>query len=148
MTIRSTVLWFQQAIPEPNNIDFQVQMGVHAEESRETLEELLGLDNETIRILEQAKGALEKLANHLKTSPKVVVVLPPEKRIKFLDGLCDTIVTSVGPAHCAGMDIIGAMTEVNASNWSKFVDGKPIFNENRKVMKGPSYFKPDLSKFV
>jgi len=47
-----------------------------------------------------------------------------------------------------GYQIHGAMLEVNASNFSKFVDGEPVFNEDRKIMKGPDYFKPDLKKFL
>lgn len=47
-----------------------------------------------------------------------------------------------------GFDIVGALQEVNRSNWSKFENGEPIFDENGKIKKGPNYRPPDLSKFV
>ena len=66
-----------------------------------------------------------------------------------LDSLADQIVTAVGTAHMNGMDIVGALHEVNGSNFSKFDDeGNPIFNDNKKIMKGPNYYKPDLVKFL
>ena len=69
-------------------------------------------------------------------------------RQELLDSLADQIVTAVGVARMFELDIVGALKEVNASNYSKFVDGKPLFDENGKIKKGPNYFKPDLSKFV
>ena len=47
-----------------------------------------------------------------------------------------------------GMDPVGGLAEVNESNWSKFVDGEPQFDENKKIKNGPNYRKPDLSPFV
>jgi hypothetical protein len=44
--------------------------------------------------------------------------------------------------------MVEAMDEVNASNWSKFVDGQPIVDANQKIAKGPGYFKANLSAFV
>jgi predicted HAD superfamily Cof-like phosphohydrolase len=69
-------------------------------------------------------------------------------RKALLDSLCDQIVTAVGVAHMFGMDISGALSEVNRSNWSKFVEGKPVFNEHGKIAKGPNYTPPDLARFV
>ncbi len=46
------------------------------------------------------------------------------------------------------MDIVGALQEVNRSNYSKFVNGRAVFDENGKIKKGPDYSKPDLTKFV
>jgi len=46
------------------------------------------------------------------------------------------------------LNILDGLTEVNRSNWSKFVDGKPLFDENGKIKKGPGYSKPDLSGLV
>ena len=66
---------------------------------------------------------------------------------ELLDALCDQIVTAVGVAHMFGMNIEGAMDEVNRSNFSKFVDGKPVFNEHGKIIKGPNYTPPDLTGF-
>ena len=47
-----------------------------------------------------------------------------------------------------GFDIIGALNEVNNSNWSKFENGKAIFDGNGKIKKGTNYFKPNLIKFI
>ena len=69
-------------------------------------------------------------------------------RDAMLDSLCDQIVTATGVAHMFGMDIQGALNEVNRSNWSKFVDGKPVFDINGKIAKPATYSKPDLSAFV
>jgi predicted HAD superfamily Cof-like phosphohydrolase len=69
-------------------------------------------------------------------------------RQELLDALCDQIVTAVGVAHMFGMDIESALNEVNASNWSKFVDGNPVFNEHGKIAKGPGYFEPKIAEFA
>lgn len=47
-----------------------------------------------------------------------------------------------------GFDMVGALDEVNKSNWSKFKDGVPAFDENGKIAKADGYFKPDLAKFL
>ena len=53
-----------------------------------------------------------------------------------------------GAGHAFGIDLDKCFDEVQRSNMSKLgVDGKPIYNEKGKVMKGPNYFEPDLSKF-
>jgi len=67
-----------------------------------------------------------------------------QAKIDLLDALCDQIVTATGVGHMMNMKLPLALEEVNASNYSKFVNGEPIFNENKKIMKGPSYFKPSL----
>ena len=70
-------------------------------------------------------------------------------RIVLLNALCDQIVTAVGTAHMLGMDIHGALAEVAASNDSKFgEDGHPIFNQEQKIVKGPNYRAPDLSRYA
>ena len=54
-----------------------------------------------------------------------------------------------GAGHAFGIDLDKCFKEVQDSNMSKLgSDGKPIFNSRGKVMKGPNYFKPDLTKFV
>ncbi|MNL46424.1 hypothetical protein D3C87_1691330 [compost metagenome] len=67
----------------------------------------------------------------------------------MLDSICDQIVTGTGVAHTLDYDIVGAMTEVNRSNFSKFDDaGLPIYNEQGKVMKGPNYSPAELSAYL
>ena len=65
------------------------------------------------------------------------------------DALTDILYVTYGAGHSFGIDLDACFTEVQNSNMSKLgKDGKPIYNEHGKVLKGPKYFKPDLSKFV
>ncbi len=146
-TLGSTLMWFEQARPEPTRKDFNVQLGVHCEEVGEMLDELSPQDPVTKELLSQANEAMKFLAHRLKTTPNGVVVLE-ENRLNFLDAMVDQVVTATGSAQHLGMNIAGGLDEVNRSNWSKFVDGKPIFDENGKIAKGPDYFKADLTPFV
>ena len=65
------------------------------------------------------------------------------------DALTDILYVTYGAGHAFGINLDNCFEEVQKSNMSKLgKDGKPIFNESGKVMKGPDYFKPDLSKFI
>ena len=65
------------------------------------------------------------------------------------DALTDILYVTYGAGHAFGLNLDRCFEEVQNSNMSKLgSDGKPIYNENGKVMKGPHYFKPDLTKFV
>ena len=65
------------------------------------------------------------------------------------DALTDILYVTYGAGHAFGINLDKCFKEVQNSNMSKLgSDGKPIYNENGKVMKGPNYFKPNLSKFV
>ena len=65
------------------------------------------------------------------------------------DALTDILYVTYGAGHAFGINLDKCFEEVQNSNMSKLGnDGKPIYNENGKVMKGPNYFKPNLSKFV
>ena len=65
------------------------------------------------------------------------------------DALTDMLYVTYGAGHTFGIDLDKCFDEVQNSNMSKLgKDGKPIFNEFGKVMKGPNYFKPDLSKYI
>ena len=65
------------------------------------------------------------------------------------DALTDILYVTYGAGHAFGIDLDKCFEEVQNSNMSKLgSDGKPIYNDKGKVMKGPKYFKPDLSKFV
>ena len=66
-----------------------------------------------------------------------------------VDALTDILYVTYGAGHAFGVNLDKCFDEVQKSNMSKLgKDGKPIYNEAGKVMKGPSYFKPDLSKFI
>tara|TARA_B100001029_G_scaffold179543_1_gene189465 strand:+ start:2308 stop:2649 length:342 start_codon:yes stop_codon:yes gene_type:complete len=65
------------------------------------------------------------------------------------DALTDILYVTYGAGHAFGIDLDSCFKEVQNSNMSKLGDdGEPIYNEQGKVMKGPKYFKPDLSKFI
>ncbi len=94
---------------------------------------IISLRYELIREeLEELKGAIDK------------------KDIKEVaDALTDILYVTYGAGHAFGINLDKCFEEVQNSNMSKLgLDGKPIYNEKGKVMKGPNYFKPDLGKFV
>ena len=65
------------------------------------------------------------------------------------DALTDILYVTYGAGHALGINLDKCFDEVQNSNMSKLDNnGKPIYNENGKVMKGPNYFKPNLSKFI
>jgi predicted HAD superfamily Cof-like phosphohydrolase len=65
------------------------------------------------------------------------------------DALTDILYVTYGAGHAFGINLDKCFEEVQSSNMSKLgSDGKPIYNDKGKVMKGPSYFKPNLTKFV
>ena len=65
------------------------------------------------------------------------------------DALTDILYVTYGAGHSFGINLDKCFKEVQESNMSKLGrDGKPIYNEKGKVMKGPNYFKPDLTKFI
>ncbi len=69
--------------------------------------------------------------------------------IEVADALTDILYVTYGAGHAFGLDLDRCFDEVQKSNMSKLGEnGKPIYDENGKVMKGPNYFKPNLSKFI
>tara|TARA_B100001540_G_scaffold307003_1_gene319774 strand:- start:1325 stop:1702 length:378 start_codon:yes stop_codon:yes gene_type:complete len=69
--------------------------------------------------------------------------------LEVADALTDILYVTYGAGHAFGIDLDKCFDEVQRSNMSKLSkEGKPIYNEHGKVMKGPDYFKPNLSKFI
>lgn len=136
--IESIEAWFKAAKPAPVERDFWIQAGCDAEEVAEGLESLGQLH--TSRFVSSA-------ADNMKGCPDGHSIDNVDG-LALLDAICDRIVTSIGMAYMLGMDVHGALEEVQRSNWSKFVDGKPVFDENGKIAKGPDYTPPDLTPFV
>lgn len=122
-------------------------MGCHLEEVVEMLVELVPRNPENHEKLTKAIGALTVLSDLMKSDGEAFEVIP-ECRLAVLDSLADQIVTATGVGTFLGMNVPGALAEVNRSNYSKFEDGEPVFNENKKVMKGKDYTPPDLTSFV
>ena len=131
--------WFELAVPTPTDKNRAVQIGCHFEEVAEMLESIKWS-------YPCLRDDLTDISRDFKTQCEVQK--DDVDRIELLDALCDQIVTAVGVAHMFGMDIEGALTEVTRSNYSKFVDGKPVFDANGKIAKPPSYSKPNLEQFV
>ena len=69
--------------------------------------------------------------------------------VEVADALTDLLYVTYGAGHAFGIDLDQCFDEVQKSNMSKLGEGgKPIYNDAGKVMKGPNYFKPNLSKFI
>ena len=69
--------------------------------------------------------------------------------LEVADALTDILYVTYGAGHAFGINLDKCFEEVQNSNMSKLDEnGEPIYNDSGKVMKGPNYFKPDLSKFV
>jgi hypothetical protein len=148
-TLSKTKEWFEKAVPNPVLKNFNSQLGCHFEEVAEMLNPIQGVDSLTSELLISAEDAMSALASHIKNnSGKRIVFIESENELEFLDAICDQIVTGTGVAHMSGQDIIGAMTEVNDSNFSKFEDGLPLFDANRKIIKGKHYRKANLEPFL
>lgn len=146
-TVHRIVEWFRTAKPEPTVKNILTQLGCHLEE----IEEMIGaLDNADSDLAQELRNA----SNELKSidvdqyATEVQTMMSEWDKVELLDSLCDQIVTAIGTAYDFGFDIEGALKEVAASNESKFEDGKPVFDENMKIIKGKNYFKPDLTKYV
>ena len=69
--------------------------------------------------------------------------------LEVADALTDILYVTYGAGHAFGIDLDNCFNEVQKSNMSKLgADGKPIYNQSGKVMKGPKYFKPNLKQFL
>jgi predicted HAD superfamily Cof-like phosphohydrolase len=145
MTIESIALWHKRARPNPTVEDFNVQFGCHLEEIAEMLICLEGMSPQSTNKLRTLAFMVSGAAEGFKTGVYSAWIV---NRIEFLDGICDQLVTGVGAAHCAHMDVVGGTEEVMRSNWSKCVDGEFIRDANGKIKKPESYSPPELERFV
>ncbi len=77
------------------------------------------------------------------------VAIENKDLLEVADALTDILYVTYGAGHALGIDLDKCFNEVQISNMSKLGEnGKPIYNESGKVMKGPNYFKPNLQQFV
>ena len=75
--------------------------------------------------------------------------LSDKNLLEVADALTDILYVTYGAGHAFGIDLDNCFDEVQKSNMSKLgADGKPIYNQDGKVMKGPKYFKPNLKQFL
>ena len=95
------------------------------------------------KITDLRYGLIEEELMELKTA------MDTKDLTEVADALTDILYVTYGAGHAFGINLDKCFDEVQNSNMSKLSEeGKPIYNESGKVMKGPNYFKPDLSKFV
>lgn len=146
-SVSQCVGFFEKAVPKPSAKNLTTQLGCHFEEVVEHMQELNAMDPSADFLLMRAIQATHALAEHLKAHGGVEILAGA--RVNYIDALCDQMVTAIGCAHMADMNIRHAFDEVNRSNLSKFGDdGKPIFDQNMKVTKGPNYLAAELSPYV
>lgn len=149
-TIQDTVDWFKQAVPNVTEKQAVIQLGCCFEEVGELLESISGeYDDDGVNLYTRSAceeiGDLSKLLKECADDNFQPSKLPQDP---ILDALTDIIVTAVGVSHMLGHDVVGALNEVNRANFSKFEDGKPVFDANGKIAKGKNYTKPNLKPFL
>ena len=142
MNIKDIKNWFEIAIPEPTIEQACIQVGCHFEEFGEMMESINMEGTDAIINIEGESEGFKQAYDYW------VHRVEDCDKVALLDSLCDQIVTAIGVAHMLGMDIEGALEEVNRSNHSKFVDGKAVFDAGGKITKGELYSKPELDKFI
>ncbi len=134
--------WFKKAKPEPTARDRLTQIGCHYEEVSEMMVACHGYEHMGSSVMNNCANGYKAVHEHIVDS------MQPVDNLELLDALCDQIVTAIGVGYMMGFDIQGALNEVIRSNDSKFENGKPIFNEQGKIMKGRDYSEPDLTPFL
>lgn len=128
--------WFELAVPEPTDKNLAVQIGCFYEEVAEVA---TALQDDAI------SQKLRVVADAYKQNQRDVYIADKNE---LLDGLCDVKVTAIGIGYMAGFKAIDALNEVNRSNFSKFENGKPVFDDNGKIKKGANYTPPQLGEFI
>lgn len=145
--IKQTTFWFVVAHADQGHQKRTVQLGVHFEEVGEMLGALVSKDEQAVYLIREAEKHLVALSQYLKNNSSHVNVYAQSNDL-LLDSLCDQTVTAAGVAYDFGFQFPQALREVNHSNFSKFVNGVPVFDENGKIKKGPDYTPPNLTSYV
>ena len=138
----STDEWFAVVLANdaPGTDRFPVQLGCHLEEVVEMLQEVYVADSDVNSALEEACIELTKVAEALKSGLQEVAVGNPEA---FEDSLLDQLVTGTGLLKMRGADVTESVARVDVANFTKFVDGKPVYKDGGKVGKGPNFWNPE-----
>ncbi len=140
-TIESIIDWGNIARPVRTAQHIVCQLGVHIEEGNEMLEAIPVIPPKQLTALANAC----KLAS-LKESGEYLEGINHKL---MLDALCDQIVTALNTGNFLGYDMLGALAEVDKSNWSKFEEGAPVFKPGTtKIGKGKYYEEPDLELYL
>ena len=141
--LKRALEWHKKAVPNPTIESACVQIGCHYEE----VSEMAQTTNDT-DLCEEAEHSGRGYKLKRKSYMLTIYELSHNDKIKLLDSLCDQVVTAAGVAHSLGFDLIGALKEVNDSNYSKFVNGKAVFDKNGKIDKPTCYNPPQLERFI
>ena len=134
--------WFAVVLENdaPGTDRFPIQMGCHLEEVVEMLVEL-ELEDELRQEVETAVASLTKVADALKTAQ---VEVGTKNEVAFCDSLLDQRVTGTGLLKMQGVDVAETVARVDVANFTKFVDGKPLYKEGGKIAKGPDFWNPEF----
>lgn len=147
MTIAGQTVNEKATVPSAADCLLRVQLTL--EETIEMAEAVLYKEAETNK---DAKDVLEGLDTNLQKLKDLSISLKDKELDVDLVGVYDAIVdidyVNTGAAVTFGLDLEKGFNEVHASNMSKFVDGKAVKNELGKVIKGPNYWAPDLTKYI
>lgn len=145
MTLDAIQEWQQIVRPNASEKHTSLALGIFLEEVGELLEEFTQVTfaESNDPTLPSAASDLKKLASNLKAN-QTLVVLTKDCRKNTVKELADVIVTAVGLGQVLKLEVPAACERVNLSNYSKFVDGKPIYDANGKATKGPNYKEANL----
>lgn len=134
--------WFTVVLENdpPGTVRFPVQLGCHLEEVVEMLEEL-HLEDELSQEVANAVASLTKVADALKTAQVGVVT---KNEAAFCDSLLDQRVTGTGLLKMRGVNVAESVARVDVANFTKFVDGKPLYKDGGKIAKGPDFWNPEF----
>lgn len=153
VSVKSITDWFKTAKPEPvtgfPTKWINTQLGAHFEEVAEMVKVFKDQDSDLdlADLAFKAHSLLVQMSQHLYESDDKIN-LNQEDKVELLDSLADQVVTATGVSYFSKFKFDEALTEVNKSNYSKFENGKPVLNENGKIIKGKDYFKPELKDYV
>ena len=138
----STDEWFATVLANdaPGTDRFPVQLGCHLEEVVEMLVEL-ELEDGLRKEVETAVASLTKVADALKTGQDEVGT---KNEVAFNDSTLDQRVTGTGLLKMQGVDVAETVARVDVANFTKFVDGKPLYKEGGKIAKGPNFWNPEF----
>ena len=139
----STDEWFAVVLANdaPGTDRFPVQLGCHLEEVVEMLQEVYVADYDVNLALEEACLELTKAAEALKAGRQEVSV---DNSGAFNDSVLDQRVTGTGLMKMLGVDVAEDVARVDVANFTKFVDGKPLYKEGGKIAKGPNFWNPEF----
>ena len=138
--LSDTLKWFELAVPEPTIENICVQFGCDLEEQSEILR-ACSLPSLAEEVESYANGFEAKRTWCMNTINRI-------DKTELLDGLIDRQVTGLGLGYMLKMNMIAAANEVNRSNFSKFENDKPVFDDNGKIKKGENYTPPQLGGFI